>query len=277
MQAEIMVYTHDAVFFCDTLTSSTPYISDKPRNHDSFAFVTDGTLGYEKQGKTVQIKKGRIAYIAKGSIDKSSAYGCDAVSYIAVNFNFDTSPSSSNRNLPFETVCTEKNVYQYEKLFQNAVNECSLNLPGSPMICNGILCQIIGMLYNDRFFGNISHKTANKIEAVLDYLKDNFSRPDLKISELAEKASMSEKNFRRVFYDIYKKRPHEFLRDFRLNKAELLILNTSKRISDIAILCGFSDVYSFSHCFKQNNKISPKAFRDSQVMNVKQRAKKRII
>ena len=82
MQTETMVYTHDAVFFCDTLTYSTPYISNNPRNHDSLAFVTDGTLGYEKQGRTIQIKQGQIAYIAKGSIDKSSAYGCDAVSYI---------------------------------------------------------------------------------------------------------------------------------------------------------------------------------------------------
>ena len=59
MQTETMVYTHDAVFFFDTLTYSTPYISNNPRNHDSLAFVTDGTLGYEKQGRTIQIKQGQ--------------------------------------------------------------------------------------------------------------------------------------------------------------------------------------------------------------------------
>ena len=53
MQTEIMVYTHDAVFFCDTLTGSTPYLSNKPRNHDSFAFVTGGTLGYDYEKKNV--------------------------------------------------------------------------------------------------------------------------------------------------------------------------------------------------------------------------------
>ena len=164
MQTETMVYTHDAVFFCDTLTYSTPYISNNPRNHDSLAFVTDGTLGYEKQGRTVQIKQGQIAYIAKGSIDKSSTYGCDAVSYIAVNFNFDASPASSRQNLPFGTVCSSKNAYRYEKLFREAVNEYSLGLPGSRTICNGILYQIIGQLYNDLVFDAINHKTAYKIE-----------------------------------------------------------------------------------------------------------------
>ncbi len=262
MQTETMIYTHDAVFFCDTLTYSTPYISNKPRNHDSLAFVTDGTLEYEKQGKTVQVKQGQIAYIAKGSVDKSSAYGCDAVSYIAVNFNFDASPASLNRNLPFETVCSEKNAYRYEKLFREAVNAYSLDLPGSRMICNGILYQIIGQLYNDLVFDKINYKMANKIEIALDYLNRNYSCSDLKIREVAEMTGMSEKHFRRVFYDVYKKKPHEFLRDIRMNKAELLILNTSKPVSDIAILCGFSDVYSFSHCFKRNFGVSPKAYRE---------------
>ena len=266
MQTEMMVYTHDAVFFCDTLTSSTPYISDKPRNHDSLAFVTDGNLGYEKQGKTVQIKKGQVAYIAKGSIDKSSAYGCGAVSYIAVNFNFDTSPTSSNSNLPFETVCSGKNAYRYEKLFREAVNEYSLGLPGSRMICNGILCQIIGRLYNDLVYSDINYKMANKIKIALDYLNRNYSCSDLTIGELAEITGVSEKHFRRLFFDIYKKKPHEFLRDFRLNKAELLILNTSKTISDIAFQCGFSDVYSFSHCFKKNYGVSPTDFRKNQAI-----------
>ena len=57
MGTEAMINTDDAVFFYDTLTYGQPYISSKPRNHDSLAFVTDGMLAYEKQGKIVQIKK----------------------------------------------------------------------------------------------------------------------------------------------------------------------------------------------------------------------------
>lgn len=266
MQTEATICTDDAVFFYDTLTYDKPYISSIPRNHDSFAFVTDGTLAYEKQGNIVQIKKGQVAYIAKGSIDKSSAASYDSVSYIAVNFNFDGHTASSKHKLPFKTVCSGRNSYQYEKLFQKAVNEYSLDLLGSKMICCGILCQIIGMLYNDIAFDSINYKMADKIGIALDYLNQNYNRSDLKISELAEITGISEQHFRRLFFDIYKKKPHEVLRDFRLNKAELLILNTSKAISDIAFQCGFSDVYSFSHCFKKNYGISPMAYRKAQAL-----------
>lgn len=264
MGTEAMINTDDAVFFYDTLTYGQPYISSKPRNHDSLAFVTDGMLAYEKQGKIVQIKKGQVAYIAKGSIDKSGADSCDSVSYIAVNFNFDKHTASSNPNLPFKTVCSGRNAYQYEKLFQKAVNEYSLDLPGSQMICSGILSQIIGLIYNDLAFDSINYKMTNKLAAALDYLNQNYSRSDLTISELAAITGISEKHFGHLFFDIYKKKPHEFLRDFRLNKAELLLLNTSKQISDIAFQCGFSDVYSFSHCFKKNYGISPKIYRELQ-------------
>lgn len=259
-----MPYINDARFFCDTLTKDRPYIALEPRNHESFAFVTNGTLGYTKDDKTVPIKEGQVAYIAKGSVDKSFAYQCDSVSYMAVNFNFEKKVQPSSGSFPFKTVCSDKNAYLYEKLFQKAVNEYSLNLPGTRMICNGILCQMIGMLYNDLRFDNINYKMAGKIETALDYLNQNYSRPDLKICELAEITGISDKHFRRLFWDIYQKTPHEFLRDFRLNKAELLLLNTSKSISEIALWCGFSDVYSFSHCFKQNFGVPPKVYRENR-------------
>ena len=136
-----------------------------------------------------------------------------------------------------------------------------MGLPGSRMICGGILCQIIGLLYNDLAFDNSNYKTANQIAIALDYLNRNYSRSDLKISELAEITGVSEKHFRRLFFDIYKKKPHEFLRDFRLNKAELMILNTSKQISDIAFQCGFSDVYYFCKVFKNETGTTPAKYK----------------
>ena len=110
-------------------------------------------------------------------------------------------------------------------------------------------------------FPSRQDEMANKLEIALDYLNRNYSHSDLKISEAAKMTGMSEKHFRRVFYGVYKKKPHEFLKDIRLNNAEQLLLNTSKPVSDIAIQCGFSDVYSFSHCFKRNFGISPKTYR----------------
>lgn len=256
------IYTDDAVFFYDTLTEGKPFISSSPRNHESLFFVTKGTLAYEKQGKTEIIREGCVGYVARGSSDKSSAHNCPAVSYVVVNFNFGRENYVPKRTLPFETVCAEETAYKYEKLFREGLYEYNPELQGSQMICSGILRRIIGMLYNDYTLRGADPAKAKRIEKSLDYLKQNYHRPNLKISELADIASVSEKHFRCLFFDVYKKRPHEFLRDFRLNKAVLLLMNTSKQISEIAVQCGFSDVYSFSHCFKKTYGISPKAYRE---------------
>ena len=95
----------------------------------------------------------------------------------------------------------------------------------------------------------------------MEYLKKNYGDPDFKISNLAAVVNMSEKHFRRIFLDVYKKTPYLFSQEFRINKAEILLLNTAKSISDIALQCGFSDVYSFSHSFKKHNGMSPSEYR----------------
>ncbi len=63
-------------------------------------------MKYEKNGKAELIKSGCVGYIAKGSVDKSSAYDCKSAEYIVVNFNIGRRSGLSEVNLPFLTVCS---------------------------------------------------------------------------------------------------------------------------------------------------------------------------
>ncbi len=249
----------DTVVFTDSLTENTPYISQIPRDHESLFFITKGTLLYKKGNHKEIIKEGQVGYIGRGSVDKSSAYNCDEVSYIAVNFNF--SKENLHPTLPFENLCSQGDNYKYEKLFKQALNNYLSKTPGVITICNGILMQIIGLLYNEYKIPDNYFEKMRKIKGSIEYLKRHYDDPDFKISHLAEIASMSEKHFRRIFFDVYNKTPYLFLQEFRINKAEILLLNTSKSISDIALQCGFSDIYSFSHSFKKHMGISPSEYK----------------
>lgn len=256
-------YNNDAVFFCDCLKKGKPFIAFEPRNHESLFFVTKGTLEYEKGGKSEFVKTGQVGYIKRGSTDKSGAYNCDGVSYIAVNFNFDRESKNPEPTLPFDTVCCKYNTYKMKELFETALNEYRLGRFGSKAICTGALYQTVGMLFNLYATENVGMGKMKKIGKAFEYLKENFFRSDLRIKKLAEISNMSEKHFRRVFFEVYGKNPYEFLTDFRLNEAKTLLLNSSKKISDIAFECGFSDVYSFSHSFKRNYGASPKNYREN--------------
>ncbi len=263
MKNELFNYqlSDDTVIFTDTLRKDSPYISKNPRNHESLFFVTKGNLLYEKTGKAEIIREGQVGYIARGSVDKSSAQSCDEVSYIAVNFCFDRQNAILQKTLPFETLCSDGIVYNYEKQFKQALNGFLLKTPGYMAMCNGIMLQIIGQLYNEHNIMETDFSKMKRIEKAIEYLKQNYSNSDFKISNLATVMNMTEKHFRRMFSDVYKKTPYVFLQEFRINKAEILLLNTTKSISDIALQCGFSDVYSFSHSFKKHNGISPSEYR----------------
>lgn len=249
----------NTIFFTDTLHKNSPYIATEPRNHESIFLVTNGTMVYEKQGRKTIIKTGQIGYVERGSMDISAAYLCESVSYVASNFSFDN--ENLFPTLPFNSLCSRGYAYNYEPLFQDALRYYLLKSPGYRSLCNGLLMQIIGLLYNEHETHVDIFKKSNQIEAALLYLTQNYHSADLTISHLADVVAMSEKNFRRIFHEVYGQTPYQFLQKFRIDKAKILLSITTKNISDVAFECGFSDIYSFSHCFKKHTGISPSQYR----------------
>ena len=132
--------------------------------------------------------------------------------------------------------------------------------PGYMTVCNGIILQIVGYLYEEsKSDGNVIEK-AYRIKDSVDYLLNNYGDRNIKISELSKISNMSQKHFRRIFCNLYGKNPSEFLTGIRIEKAKMLLLYTEKNITETALICGFSDVYSFSHCFKKHTGVSPKNY-----------------
>lgn len=254
----------DSVFFYDRIPDGTPYVSLRPRDHESLFVVTKGRMSYTDSvtGAERVIAEGEVGYIARGSLDTSAAYQCPYVAYIATNFCIDREHAIPERTLPFDTVCSSGIGHQYEALFVAALNEFESSSPGKCAVCNGLLLQIIGSLYSEQNTDVSILEKSKRIERSVKYLQENYFRPDFSCGRLAELSHMSEKQFRRLFFDVYGKNPYAYLQDYRLSKAEILLLNTPKSISVISQQCGFADVYSFSHCFKTHYGVSPKAFRD---------------
>lgn len=249
----------EIIIFTDSLKKDRPYISEEPRNHESLFLITDGALLYEKNGTKQVVQKGHIGYIQRGSKDKSGPFNCDEVSYIAINFNFsdeDLSPT-----LPFKTDCSSGVFYYYRKLFNRAFDTFYAKTPASKVICKGIIFEIIGYLYNEMVISDNKQKKLSKIQKSVDFMMQNYGDSEIRISELSKICEMSEKNFRRIFFDVYNKTPFAFLQEFRINAAEILLANSNKNISEIAVQCGFSDVYSFSHCFKKHRGMAPNAYK----------------
>ncbi|CAG7651824.1 Protein-glutamate methylesterase/protein-glutamine glutaminase [Paenibacillus solanacearum] len=121
------------------------------------------------------------------------------------------------------------------------------------------------------FRGAISHKLrcSSYPEYVLllildamEYMKTNV---DSKVTQsaMAAKARMSRSYFSKSFKDIVGKSFPEYLKELRIRRAKLLLMQTNRQVADIAEECGFQDYRYFSRQFREETGFLPSEFRMS--------------
>lgn len=100
------------------------------------------------------------------------------------------------------------------------------------------------------------------IHKILDYMNSHFTE-DITVKELAQRASMSEKNFIRYFHFNVGISPKRYLIEQRMKYATELLADKDNSITDIAQAVGYSDPYCFSKAFRKYYGESPSACRKS--------------
>jgi len=86
-----------------------------------------------------------------------------------------------------------------------------------------------------------------------------YMNTDLEIVQLAEKMAMSERQLQRKIKALLGITPNNFIKEFRLKKAKILLQNGSQ-IGRIALDVGFSSQTYFGRCFKEMFACTPKQF-----------------
>jgi AraC family transcriptional regulator len=94
-----------------------------------------------------------------------------------------------------------------------------------------------------------------------DYIHTYFEK-DLSLDEIAAVACLSKFHFLRLFKITFRKTPHQFLSELRIQRAKSLLKNTMTPISRISTLTGHKDASSFSRQFKKYIGIYPVEFRN---------------
>jgi YesN/AraC family two-component response regulator len=95
---------------------------------------------------------------------------------------------------------------------------------------------------------------------LMDYINNHYTE-NITLTTLSEHFFVSKGT---VIYNFKKHAncsPIDFLLSVRLTKAKELLLNTNKRIDEIAEVCGFSSANYFGLIFKQKEGLSPASYR----------------
>lgn len=100
------------------------------------------------------------------------------------------------------------------------------------------------------------------IHQILDYMNAHYTE-NMTVIQLAERFSMSEKNFIRYFHFNTGISPKKYLIEQRMKHANELLTDKEYSIAEIAQTVGYSDPYSFSKAFHKYYGESPSAYRKS--------------
>lgn len=99
-----------------------------------------------------------------------------------------------------------------------------------------------------------------RISKAVQMIQTNFA-DKLSIAGLSAHSSLSERQFRRQFHEIFEMSPQEFILKTRIQAACKILKQGGLSIAEVAGRCGFCDQSSFTHQFRKYLGITPLQFR----------------
>lgn len=100
-----------------------------------------------------------------------------------------------------------------------------------------------------------------RIVAAKLFIDGHFDEP-IGLEDMARQAYLSRFYFHRLFTRIYRKTPHQYLTQKRLEAARMMLEKEGIRVTDVCNRIGFDSLGSFSSLFRKQNGYSPQYYRN---------------
>jgi AraC-like DNA-binding protein len=116
----------------------------------------------------------------------------------------------------------------------------------------------------------IAEELYERIVAAKVFIDENYHEA-INLDEISQKAFLSRYHFHRLFSQVYKRTPHQYLTHKRIEKAKDLLAE-NKQVIDVCNEVGFESLGSFSTLFKKEIGFAPTYYRNMAWLK-KQQAK----
>ena len=93
-----------------------------------------------------------------------------------------------------------------------------------------------------------------------DYMDSFFGDP-LRLAEVANQACLSPYHFHRLFREVFRETPNQYLQRRRLASAQRLLERSEQSVTDICLEVGFESISSFSALFRRTFGCPPREYR----------------
>ena len=107
---------------------------------------------------------------------------------------------------------------------------------------------------------NLTTDIYQRIAAAKVYIDENFQEP-INLETISRQAFLSRFHFHRIFTQVYRHTPHQYMTRKRLDKAKDLLAH-NKPVTDVCSEVGFESIGSFSVLFKKEVGFAPQYYRN---------------
>jgi len=123
---------------------------------------------------------------------------------------------------------------------------------------SGILCQILTNLCPDQ---SIPQHSTLLVKQCMELIRSRLADRNLDLGLICDSLNVTRSTLTRLFKEKVGVSPGRYIRDRRLQEAQILLLGTNLPVSEIAGKCGFPELTSFIRFIRGNLGCSPLAYR----------------
>ncbi|MCD4825800.1 MAG: AraC family transcriptional regulator [Phycisphaerae bacterium] len=146
-------------------------------------------------------------------------------------------------------------------LVREVCRESARAQPYAFMRTSGLMMEIFAEIMRGRHGIPAEYHThIPLLEEAAGYLREHCHE-DISIAVAAELCRLSPSYFRRLFSQHFGYSPRLYLRRTRIQKAKRLMIGSIFNLTEIARMCGFATVHSFSRAFRAVEGLSPSEYR----------------
>lgn len=240
-------------------------------NDAELTYVKEGTLYVGVNNEKYSLNEGDMAIFNSGDIHH---FETRELSSKAITLVFNTEfiglssnwPPKGRFSSPFipKSVIENSDLVKIKKILNKILEEYKSKSDYYELFIKSGLNEICGLLLRNLDIKDskheINHSKVRIMQNVFSYIEDNY-QSDISLQNIANHFNIDPYNLSKDFNILTGINLKTYINTLRIFKAEDMIVNTNKDITDIALDSGFNCIRSFNRAFKQIKGYTPSSLR----------------
>jgi len=123
--------------------------------------------------------------------------------------------------------------------------------------CMSLLYKIFSEIQKQNY---IPQKQYNTLKPAIEHIEKHFLDGKISLQQLADLCSVSLSYFKKLFFKKFGMPPSKYIIQLKINYACDLLRTDIYSVTEISEMCGYADIYFFSHQFKKYVGVPPQDF-----------------